>query len=47
MKFNFTGQIDEIKEGMEILSKRLGFEINPTGIEIKVTKRLGSLEAKA
>jgi len=44
MIFNFTGQTDEIREGLEILSKRLGFEISAAGTEVRVTKRPGEPE---
>lgn len=44
MKYNFIGTIDEVNNGLEILSKRLGFQIDEEGKTIKVTKRPGDIE---
>ena len=44
MKINFQGNIEEIFEGANILSKRLGLDIVNGGVEITVTKREGDLE---
>ncbi len=44
MKLKFAGNISELKKGIEILSKRLGFEIEDNGTEIFIEKRVGNIE---
>ena len=46
MKLNFTGEIQELRSGMEILCKRLGLQLDSAGMTVKVSKRDGDLELK-
>lgn len=39
MKLNFTGNKEDILQGAEILSSRLGFEIGEGGIEVNIVKQ--------
>ena len=38
MKFNFLGDISEVREGLQILAPDYGFEICDGGVETTVTK---------
>ena len=38
LKFNFKGEINELKPGLERLSKRMYFEINTDGVLVNVSK---------
>ena len=40
MKLNFTGEMQELIAGIELLSKELDFVISPEGINIRVERRL-------
>ena len=46
MKLNFTGEIQELHSGTEILCKRLGLQLDSAGMTVKVGKRDGDLEIK-
>lgn len=44
MIYSFKGDVEGLKEGIEILSSRLGFTVSDGGIDVKITKRAGNLE---
>lgn len=43
MKFSLIGDLAEILPGAEILEKRLGYTLDPSGMPLRVTKRPGPL----
>ncbi len=43
MVFNFTGMSDELKQGVEVFAKRLGFSMGTEGITVEVTREVGPL----
>lgn len=44
MKLHFTGDLDGLSKGLEILSKTFNFEVSDNGINVSVEKRPGAVE---
>ncbi len=46
MKINFTGKIDHLKKGIELLKKDLNYEIGKGDLDLEVINRPGKLKVK-
>jgi hypothetical protein len=44
MKLRFTGDMEGLENGIEILGEELGFKVSPDGIPVKLENRPGSIE---
>lgn len=47
MKINFTGNLKELKDGIEIFSKNYGFELNTKGFPVKVERLAKGIEVSS